>query len=358
MTKTAGLHYDQYPALKEGYKDYFLIGTCGPLAAPRAELIGYHFNAYTPENEMKAQHVQNVKGAFTFGALNALLDNVAALGDIKLIGHTLAWHSQTPDWMWDAPALDRAAALANLNAHIDRVLGEYGSRLYSIDVVNEAIGTPHPNDWRASVNKGEGWYLALGWEWVELAFVRAARVVDKNGWSCKLYYNDFDLDSAAKAQSVFAMVRDINARYAGTRPNGKPLVEGVGMQGHYNEDTKPADVEASVRLFAALPGVRVSFTEVDLAWRNTGTLTRDQAVAQGQKYAQLFQIFKEYAAGPANTSANPKLIERVSFWGTNDGDSWKAAGLPLLFNAPGGGQIIAKEALVAALYPDEYQNGR
>lgn len=353
----AALNFDQYTSLKDVYKDHFMIGTVGPLSGPRSDLIRYHFNSYTPENEMKPQSVQNVKDTYTFDNLNNLLDNVSALSDdIELIGHTLAWHSQTPNWMWDAPNFDRDAALANLNAHIDTVLGEYGERLHSIDVVNEAIGTANPNDWQASLNKGEGWVLALGPEWVELAFLRAAKVVDDNGWNTKLYYNDFGLNGAAKAQTVYEMAKEINEKYEGTRPNGKPLIEGIGMQGHYNSSTKPEEVEASIKLFASLPGVSVSITELDIEWPNLGSLTPEQAVAQGQKYAQLFQIFKKYAAGPANNteSDNDKVIERVTFWGSNDGDSWKSAGLPLLFNAPNGTDITAKEALVAVLDPDAY----
>jgi len=352
---SAGLNYDQYPALKDVYKDYFMVGTVGSLAGPRSDLIRYHFNAYTPENEMKPQSVQNVKDAFTFTNLDNLLNNVTALsGDIKLIGHTLAWHSQTPNWMWDTPGFDRSIALKNLNAHIDKVLGQYGEQLYSIDVVNEAVGKANPADWRTSLDKGEGWFLALGSDWVELAFLEAAKVVDDNGWDTKLYYNDFGLDSEAKAQTVYAMVKDINEKYAGTRPNGKPLIEGIGMQGHYNSSTKPENVEATVKLFSTLPGVRVSVTELDVEWPNLGSLTSEQAVAQGQKYAQLFQIFRNYAAGSANTTANPKVIERVTVWGSNDGDSWKRDGLPLLFNAPAGTNVTAKESFVAILNPAAY----
>src|SRR5665647_357067 len=135
--------------------------------------------------------------------------------------------------MWDAPparfgqpgTFDRTVALDNLNTHIENVLGHFGSRLVAVDVVNEAVGTADPADWRASLAKGEGWYQALGSEWVELAFLKAAAVVDANGWDVKLTYNDFGLDSPAKARVVYEMVKDINERYAGVRPNGKPLIE-------------------------------------------------------------------------------------------------------------------------------------
>jgi len=355
----SGLNYDQYTPLKEVYKDYFMVGTTGAVKGP----TGYHFNAYTPENAMKPQSVQNTKDTFNFGSLSSLLQSVTALSDdMNLIGHTLAWHSQTPNWMWDAPPVrydqrgtfDRDTALANLNAHIDAVLGEYGDQLYSIDVVNEAVGTANPTDWKASLDKGEGWVLAIGWEWVELAFARAAKVVDENGWNVKLYYNDFGLNDPAKAQTVYAMVQDINARYAGTRPGGKQLIEGIGMQAHYNSSTKAEDVENTIALFSTLPGVSVSITEMDIEWPNAGTLTPEQAVAQGQKYAQLFQVFKKYAAGSGNTTSNPKVLERVTFWGVDDGSSWRSASLPLLFNAPSGTNVTAKEAFVAVQDPDAY----
>ncbi|MCR8657391.1 endo-1,4-beta-xylanase [Paenibacillus endoradicis] len=351
---TAGLNYDQYTPLKDVYEDYFMVGTVGALTGSRSDLIAYHFNSYTPENEMKPESMQKDKGTFTFNNLDSLLSDVTALSDnINLIGHTLAWHSQTPNWMWDAPNFDPEIAKANLNAHIDTVLSRYGEDLHSIDVVNEAIGTANPTNWKASLDKGEGWSLALGSEWVELAFLEAANVVDENGWDTKLYYNDFGL-SGAKAQTVYEMVKDINEKYAKTRENGKPLIEGIGIQGHANKNAKPEDMEEAIKLFATLPGVSVSITELDIEWPNLGSLSHEDAVAQGQKYAQLFQIFKKYAAGTANNTGNPKVIERVTIWGSNDQDSWKAGGFPLLFNAPNGTEITAKEALVAVLDPNTY----
>jgi endo-1,4-beta-xylanase len=274
-----------------------------------------------------------------------------------MIGHTLTWHSQSPNWLWDAPEFDYDVALENLNAHIDAVMGEFGGELQAIDVVNEAIGLvnlENTDDWRFALEKGEGWVLALGHEWVELAFLRAAKVADENGWDCKLYYNDFGLDNPNKARAVYIMVRDINRKYDGHRPNGKPLIEGVGMQGHYNSNTRMSNVEDTLELFARLPGVSVSFTELDIEFLNTGTLTTEQAVSQAQKYAQLFQIAKKFAAGPANTGEFPAIVERITFWGADDGASWKSNSLPLLFNAPAGGQITGKEALLGALWPDEY----
>ncbi len=92
---------------------------------------------------------------------------------------------------------------------------------------------------------------------MELAFVKAAEVVDAHGWDVKLTYNDFGLDSPpAKARVVYEMVKDINARHAGERPGGRPLIEVIGMQGHYNLATDVTAVEQNIRLFASLGGRR------------------------------------------------------------------------------------------------------
>ena len=350
----AGKSYTEYPSMKETYRDYFLLGTAGEsFSGNSANFVKYQFNAFTPENSMKPQGVQGSKGNFNFGTTNNSFNSMINLvPDAKLIGHTLAWHSQSPSWMWDSPNFNKETALANLNAHIDAVMGNFGVRLHSVDVVNEAIGSvSNPTDWQAALQKGEGWVLALGYEWVELAFLRAAEVVDKNGWDCKLYYNDFGLDGTAKARATYEMIKAINTKYAGTRPNGKLLIEGIGMQGHYNMNTNLDNVEANIKLFASL-GVSISITELDLEIANdgSGTLAPEQAVKQGLKYAKLFQLLKKYAAGPANTNASQRFIERVTFWGLSDGHSWRSGSLPMPFTST----FVAKEGLLGVLYPDEY----
>lgn len=342
--------YMTYPALKDVYKDYFRVGAASinsRMSGDKLDLITYHFNSFTPENEMKPGSVQNVKGTFTYNDLDQQLAKVPGM---DLVGHTLAWHSQSPSWMWGSPtALSAREAAANMDAHIASVLNRYGARLSSIDVVNEAMADGRNSaDWRKNLRANEGWYLAMGPEWVEHAFLKAAEIVDARGWNVKLYYNDYNLDYADKARSVYNMVKDINARYAGRRPNGKPLIEGIGMQAHYNENTNPANVENSIKLFSSLPGVSLSVTELDITYANTGSLTERQARLQAVKYAQLFDLYKKNAAGPANGRRG--RIERVTFWGTNDADSWRGASLPLVFDR----NLRAKEAFKAILDTDAY----
>ncbi|MCL1843653.1 MAG: endo-1,4-beta-xylanase [Defluviitaleaceae bacterium] len=378
-----GLNFDQFPSLWETHLDYFMIGAAGdyapqwawnPVGSPRDALIAHHYNAWTFENSMKPQPIRGGGGSrttFNTGGVNGTIGAVTAAWNLRnegmpaFIGHTLAWHSQTPSWMWDGHddgAFDRETALANLNEHIDFVMLEWGHQLQAIDVVNEAMGALNPADaadWRTSLmNHAQGWSLALGYEWVELAFLRAAYIADREGMDVLLYYNDFGLDGLAKATAVAAMVQDINERHAGVRPSGRLLIEGIGMQGHYNMNTNIDNVAYNIRRFAAL-GVMVSITELDISMLVTdpsGFLTPEQEILQGQIYAQLFQVLRRYAAGPATEgSAYPRVVERVTFWGTNDGNSWRGGSRPLLFNpVNSAGEITGKQALLAVLDPDAF----
>ncbi len=352
----SGQTFEHYPAMKDVYEDHFSFGIFG-----RGEMDGlvHNYASYTPGNEMKPESTQRDKGVFTFDAAEAAFAEHAARNpDLTFYGHTLAWHSQTPTWMWDAPparfgqpgTFDRAVALENLNTHIETVLGHFGDRLVAIDVVNEAVGTADPADWRASLAKGEGWYQALGHEWVELAFLKAAEVVDAHGWDVKLTYNDFGLDSPAKARVVHEMVKDINERYAGTRPGGKPLIEVIGMQGHYNLATDVAAVEQNIKLFATLGNVEVHVTEMDIALP-PGELTPENENNQGVKYAELFRVYRDHAAGPANTTGNPKVVTAVKLAGVRDvRTGWKGGEFAMPYDYDG----RAKLALLGILYPDEF----
>ncbi len=352
----AGQTFEHYPPLKDAYADHFSFGIFG---AGEADGLIYNYASYTPGNEMKPESTQREKGVFTFDAAEAAIARYTSRNpDLALYGHTLAWHSQTPTWMWDAPparydqpgTFDSAVALENLNTHVEAVLEHFGERLVAIDVVNEAVGTANPDDWRASLAKGEGWYEALGADWVELAFVKAAEVVDAHGWDVKLTYNDFGLDSPAKARVVYEMVKDINERHAGERPDGRPLIEVIGMQGHYSLATDVDAVEQNIKLFGTLGNVEVHVTEMDIALP-PGELTPENENNQGMKYAELFTIYRDHAAGPANTTDNAHVVAAVKLAGVRDVlTGWKGGEFAMPYDYDGN----AKLALLGILYPEQF----
>ncbi len=330
--------------IKSVYEDSFMIGnaiSAEDLSGVRLELLRMHHNVVTAGNAMKPDALQPTKGNFTFTAADEMVNKVLAEG-MQMHGHTLAWHSQSPDWMnkdEKGDYLSREEALENLRTHVKTVVEHFGDRVISWDVVNEAMNDnpPNPSDWKASLRQSP-WYYAIGSDYIEQAFLAAKEVIVENGWDIKLYYNDYNDDNQNKATAIYNMVKEINDRYAEDHP-GKKLIDGVGMQAHYNLSTNPENVKLSLEKFISL-GVEVSVTELDIMAGDNNQMSEDQAKAQAYLYAQLFKIYKEHS----------EYIPRVTVWGMDDGTSWRAANSPLIFDK----NLQAKAAYYAVIDPEKY----
>ncbi len=331
--------------IKDVYKDDFLFGNAisiEDMQGIRLELLKMHHNVVTAGNAMKPVYLQSTKGNFNFSAADQLVDKAIAEG-MKVHGHTLLWHQQSPKWMnqkEDDSYLGREEALENLRTHIKTVMEHFGDKVISWDVLNEAMNDnpPKPSDWRASLRKSP-WYHAIGDDYVEQAFLAAREVLDAHpDWDIKLYYNDYNDDNQSKATAIYNMVKELNEKYAKKHP-GKLLIDGVGMQGHYSINTNPANVEMSLERYISL-GVEVSITELDMMTGDNFELSEKQANAQGLLYAQLFDIFRKHSDN----------IARVTIWGMDDGTSWRAAQNPTIFDK----DLQAKPAYYGVIDPDKF----
>ena len=114
--------------LRQAAGDRMLIGAAiGARSLDRpalASLIAEQFSCVTAENEMKPISLQRVQGTFTFERADRIV-TFARDHNMQVIGHTLCWHSQAPQWLFQnngGQPLGREAALANLKAHIDTVV--------------------------------------------------------------------------------------------------------------------------------------------------------------------------------------------------------------------------------------------
>lgn len=308
------------PTLREAAGDKLLIGTAlmsSSLDDPKlAELVASQFNAVTAENEMKPAAVQPQKGQFRFEAGDKIAD-FAEQHDMKLIGHTLVWHQQSPQFLFqdgDGQPLPREEALANLKAHIDAVAGHYKGRVHGWDVVNEALGDSEPylRDTPA--------LRAIGDDYIIKAFEYAAAADPE----AELYYNDYNIDQPYKLPKALRLVRELKA--AGVK------LDGIGIQGHWMLESPPIEeIEKAIQAFKA-EGLKIHFTEVDvdvLPRRGGGGadlnaternaldpyqegLPDDVQQKLADRYRALFELFAKY----------PDTIGRVTFWGIDDGRSW------------------------------------
>ncbi|WP_439444566.1 endo-1,4-beta-xylanase [Xanthomonas translucens pv. translucens] len=319
--------------LKDAYAGAFLIGTAvnadivSGKDAACAALVPRQFNAITAENAMKAEVVNPRPGVFDFAAADAFVAYGRRHG-MFVVGHTLVWHNQTPDWFFvDAQGKPngRDAQIERMRAHIQAVAGRYVGKVQAWDVVNEVIdedGSYRNTKWVERVGDGD--------ELVRQAFRFAAQYAP----DAQLYYNDFNAWRPQKRDGIVRMVKMLQR--AGIR------IDGVGMQGHWGLDYPSLhDIEAAIDAYAAL-GVKVMITELDV---DVLPLTKEgQVIGTGMAHKQ-FQLpeFKRfldpYRDGlPADVQARLRdryaelfqlfwrkrdKLARVSVWGVDDGMSWK-----------------------------------
>ena len=304
-------------SLKEVYKNDFLMGAALSAAqieekeANAAVLVPREFNAITPENIMKAEIIHPEWNRYNFD----LADKIAAYGkkhNLKVNGHTLIWHSQLPAFVRNMKDADSVRQF--FTDHITTVAGRYDGKIASWDVVNEALEEDGSMRKSIFLNK-------LGDDYVTEAF----RLAQKAAPNTELYYNDYNIEQPKKRAGTISIIKKIQA--AGVR------IDGVGIQGHWHVGRVPfKDIEESILEYAAL-GIKVAFTELDIEVlpRNFQGADVSQRVASNPElnpytkglpdsvqqqlatdYENLFRLFLKYQ----------DKIDRVTFWGVNDGQSW------------------------------------
>ena len=336
--------------LKVVYNNHFPMGNIirGPteVTHTRFNILRRHFSDFTAENHMKPDFIAPLSkpaGAvwtYRFADADTIVNAVNAAG-MKMHGHTLVWHSQTPPWLTTGTD---AEVLANLEKYVTEVTAHFKGRLATWDVANEVfrdgLTSDQANgDWRECLRNegpnGSRWNQKIGPDYIEIAFLKA-RAADPD---VKLYYNDYNLNNPNKARAVYNMVLDINTRH----PNvgGRKLIDGIGMQSHHHINTSVQSVEDSINLFASL-GVEVAITELDIMAAgqigNNNVTWNDQAAqVQAKQYAALFKVFKKHSS----------KISRVTIWGLDDGTSWRASNRPTLLNS----NYSLKPAFYAVLNP-------
>lgn len=335
---------ENLPNLKDTYADEFLIGNIVNPATfdeTRLKLLTKHYNVVTFENDMKPDYAYDTNKAFDFTAEDALVKRVQDAG-LDIHGHVLVWHAQSPTWLHTAASgepLSREEALNNLRTHVKTVVEHFGDQVISWDVVNEAMNDnpANPTDWKNAL-RNSGWLQAIGPDFIEESFLAAKEVIDENGWDIKLYYNDYNDDNQNKSTAIYSMVKELNEKYAADHP-GEKLIDGIGMQAHYNLGTRIDNVRMSLERFSSL-GVEVSVTELDIMAGTNSVMTETEEKQQAYLYAQLMDLYKK----------NSEHIPRVTFWGLNDSTSWRAEQNPTLFDK----DFQAKEAYYAVNDPEKY----
>jgi endo-1,4-beta-xylanase len=277
-----------------------LFGTADAIGTQYMNVLAREFDVLTPENDMKFTALQPVRGQFTYARADAMVAFAQAHG-MRVRGHALAWYQQVPPWVTGG-TWTKAESKALLDDHIANVVGHFRGTLASWDVVNEAL-----NDGSGTLRPGF-WADHIGREYIEQAF-RSARAADP---TAQLFYNDYLIEGAGvKADSVYAMLRDLRAR-------GVP-VDGVGMQMHLSLGDVPSTLASNFARFAAL-GLRIHITELEV--RMPIPSTPASLATQAANYRAVYDVcLKEPAC------------DMIVTWGFTDRASWVPGSFPGLGDA-------------------------
>jgi endo-1,4-beta-xylanase len=331
------------PSLYQKYANHFPIGAAvdGNSYTTHAPVLTKHFNSITAENEMKFDALEPTEGNFTYTAADRIV-SFAQTNNMRVRGHALVWHRQTPAWVFSngsGGTASRDQVLSRMRTHITNVMRHFQGKVYAWDVVNEAMmnegqyrtGTETAEDQRSS------WYAIVGESYIAEAF-RAAAAADP---SAKLYYNDYYDHIAAKRDGIYNMLK-------GLLDSGV-TVHGVGIQAHlsiapstdmnhqgYHQTV--ANIEAAIQKYSSL-GLDVQITEMDVSlyipgmtyttdtYYTAATFTEAVQAQQAERYRAFFDMFRAHA----------DVITGVTLWGIADDNTWLSelssmrTDFPLLF---------------------------
>ena len=321
------------PSLKEVYADSFDFGTAvvanEVLDTDRMEFYKSQFNIFTYGNEMKPDSLINIAACkntvrktgdetaveVKFDRCKPLLEWAAQNG-VKVHGHTLIWHSQTPEQFFHegynstSPLCSREVMLARMENYIRQVLTwteeHYPGVIVSWDVVNEAAADS------GRQLRQSNWTKVVGEDFINRAFEYARKYAAPH---VKLFYNDYNSEMTMKN----LVIRDILSSLI-----ADGTVDGYGFQSHYSTSSSlfyigvAWDTVAKLTLNDGTP-IRLRVSELDVG---IPANTESNWKTQARFYEDLFEIYRKHA----------DQIDAVHTWGTTDDLSWRRENYPLLFD--------------------------
>ncbi len=359
---------DLWKSLEEDFGDDFMTGTAVTLSEIEdigvEMLIGKHFNAVTIGNELKpdalfgysnGSHTKLQTITFNgqslvvptldYSRAEEVLDEIlkwnAANPDnqIKVKGHVLVWHAQTPEWFFREGYIVKTKADGTPNyvspeemnlrlewytkTVLEHFLGEsspYKDLFYAWDVVNEAVGdgtgTYRTNKVSSSEtpdadthgSNSSWWAVYQSNEYIINAFKYANMYAPAH---IELYYNDYNECDNSKVKGIVQLLTDVKAA-EGTR------IDGMGMQGHYNMfNPSTKGIEAAIRAYTAVVD-KVVFSELDLKASgdiSSETGLKSEYLTQAERYHDIYQLLLKLHKEGIN-------IGGITWWGTVDHHSW------------------------------------
>lgn len=293
--------------------------------------------------ELKVPVVNDKQENLDFSRADAMLDKILEWNNanpndkIRVRGHVLVWHSQTPEWFFHEdydvakPYADKGTMNRRLEWFIFSVFdhyfgkaanGKYDGLFYGWDVVNEAVnGNTYRDDKVISdasdtstsdTRHGSNsmwWRVYKSNEFIINAFKYANKYAPND---VELYYNDFGETDNTKCEGIVKLINDVKSA-DGTR------LDAFGMQAHYNVDGFSAAQFKSVAKKYAQAAGKVQLTELDFKASSTydGTAATKESEYTKMAYCHknLYEAIKALKKEGANVSG-------ITVWGVIEPNSW------------------------------------
>lgn len=337
------------------------------------QLVTKHFNAVTLGNELKpdsmfgyaskcpgtdtasinGQDIQVPKLDYSRAekTLDAIYDwNQEHPNDfIKIRGHVLVWHSQTPEWFFyedydaDKPYVDKDTMNLRLEWYIKTMAehftgpdSKYKDMFYGWDVVNEAV-SDSTGTYRNDNENSSWWAVYQSNEFILNAFTYANKYMPA---SVELYYNDYNEWFTNKRNGIVQLLKDVKAK-EGAR------IDGMGMQGHYQTNGSPTaeEFEAAAKAYCEVVG-QVQITELDMAASSSYDGTKATLKAEYERQAKRYE---DIYTSVRRLKEEGYKVGNITIWGVIDKNSW------LQTSSSVGGGTDGTRKQCPLLFDDNYQ---
>ncbi len=299
------------------------------------ELVTKHFNGVTLGNELKPDSMIKKDAQIKTVAINGeeiqfpelnyetperYLDffvnwnNEHSEKKIRIRGHVLVWHSQTPEFFFhedydeSKPYVTPEVMNKRLEFYIKSVAehftaegSKYRDLFYGWDVVNEAV-SDGTGTYRSGNENSSWWRVYQSPEFIQNAFVYANRYMPSN---IALFYNDYNETVSSKVSGICELLRTVKAT-----PGAR--IDGMGMQAHYQIDSNNPSMEQIKKAAKQYSEIvdQVQLTELDFKGSRNST---DERLAQ--RYKDVYDTVRRLK----NEGVN---ITGMTIWGVVDKHSW------------------------------------
>ncbi|KAG4084845.1 glycosyl hydrolase family 10-domain-containing protein [Neocallimastix lanati (nom. inval.)] len=298
------------------------------LSKKMVDIINHQFNSVTLTNLMKPSYLLDQNGSqknIMKGIQDPSVNFQSAIdtleyckkNNIKMRGHTLVWHTQTPSWFFKKDYddkndyVDSEVMELRIESYIKQVMQfvqyYYPGVVDVWDVVNEAVEIDEGYydekvSWKTRTKCNESsnpWYETMGPDYVIKAF-RFARKYAAPG--VKLIYNDYNTFMSEKTTAIINLLKILKE---------ENLIDGIGMQSYLTPTFPERSTYANaIKKFGEL-GIEVQITEL--------TISIDDKLSEEEMYEKQAEQYKEVFEIYLKAYHNGINIGSVTVFGLQDG---------------------------------------